>query len=53
MVGLTQPAYVVTEGDTVMVCAQLQSGQLERSVTVLFSSDPGRYTSYHLNDLLK
>jgi len=37
VVGLTQAAYVVTEGDTVMVCAQLQSGLLERSVTVFFS----------------
>ena len=45
MVGLTQAAYVVTEGDTVMVCAQLQSGQLERSVTVSFSAsiDSGMY----------
>ena len=38
VVGLTQPAYAVTEGDTVMVCAQLQSGQLERSVAVSFST---------------
>ena len=49
VVGLTQLVYVVTEGDTVMVCAQLQSGQsgqLERSVTVSFStsSDPGIYS---------
>ena len=59
VVGLTQPAYVVTEGDTVMVCAQLQSGQLERSVTVIFSTsfDPGIYTCIqiiqlaHSNDL--
>ena len=44
-VGLTQPEYVVTEGETVTVCAQLQSGQLERDVTVFFitSSELGMY----------
>ena len=45
-VGLTQPEYLVTEGETVTVCAQLQSGQLERDVTVFFftSSDLGIFT---------
>ena len=46
IVGLTQPEYLVTEGETVMVCAQLQSGQLGRDVTVYFvtSSDLGNFT---------
>ena len=45
IVGLTQLEYVVTEGETVTVCAQLQSGQLERDVTVFFatSSELGMY----------
>lgn len=45
IVGLTQPVYVVTEGETVTVCAQLQSGQLERDAAVFFttSSDLGMY----------
>ena len=44
-VGLTQPEYVVNEGETVTVCAQLQSGQLERDATIFFttSSDLGMY----------
>ena len=47
IVGLTQPEYIVNEGETVMVCAQLQSGQLERDVTVYFttSSDLGMYVN--------
>ena len=45
-VGLTQPEYVVTEGETVTVCAQLQSGQLGRDATVFFvtSSDLGIFS---------
>ena len=45
IVGLTQPEYVVNEGETVTVCAQLQSGQLERDATIFFttSSDLGMY----------
>lgn len=45
IVGLTQPEYLVTEGETVTVCAQLQSGQLGRDVTVYFitSSDLGNF----------
>ena len=50
IVGLTQPEYVVTEGETVTVCAQLQSGQLGRDVTVFFvtSSDLGMYVPHRL-----
>ena len=45
IVGLTQLEYVVTEGETVTVCAQLQSGQLERDATIFFatSSELGMY----------
>ena len=45
IVGLTQPEYLVTEGETVTVCAQLQSGQLGRDVTIFFttSSDLGNF----------
>ena len=45
IVGFTQPEYLVTEGETVTVCAQLQSGQLERDATVFFttSSDLGNF----------
>ena len=45
IVGLTQLEYVVTEGEIVTVCAQLQSGQLGRDATVFFttSSDLGMY----------
>ena len=48
-VGLTQPEYLVTEGETVTVCAQLQSGQLGRDVTVFFttSSELGMYECCH------
>ena len=46
IVGLTQPEYLVNEDETVTVCAQLQSGQLGRDVTVFFvtSSDLGIFT---------
>ena len=46
IVGHTQPEHLVNEGETVTVCAQLQSGQLGRDVTVFFvtSSDLGIFT---------
>ena len=60
IVGLTQPEYLVTEGEIVTICAQLQSGQLQRDATIFFvtSSDLGMYVCtcntwcYHISQLL-